>query len=161
MLLGPALLYVIGCSGDDLDKRYPVSGKVSYKGTPVAKGVINFVPADTKGAGRGAQGQIENGSYTLTTQSPGDGAFPGEYKVTVSSYEADEAAMKAETEKLAKDKGVEKFAGGAMIPQEIAGKAAKQAKRLTPQKYETLSGENTLKATVAATSNEFNFDLKD
>src|SRR5215469_13536013 len=89
LLVGPALLYVLGCSDDGMAKRYPVSGTVKYNGQPVAKARINFTP---KGAGhQGASGMVENGSFTLTTLSPGDGALPGEYVVTVDTREIDEA----------------------------------------------------------------------
>ena len=38
------MVIIQGCSGDDsgLDRRYKVSGKVTYKGEPVAKGTIAF-----------------------------------------------------------------------------------------------------------------------
>ena len=84
LLVGPALLFVLGCSGDDgLGKRYRVSGQVTYKGQPVEKGVVNFVPL-TEG-GHGATGQIENGSYSLTTLNLNDGAMSGKYKVTIDT----------------------------------------------------------------------------
>ena len=83
LLLGPALLYVAGCSDDGVGKRYPVSGTVKYKGEPVAKARISLYP---KGDGRGASGDVVNGSFaSLTTQQPGDGAMPGTYKVTVDT----------------------------------------------------------------------------
>src|SRR3954453_2658007 len=80
------LLVVFGCGTDDgLGKRYPVSGTVKYKGQPVASGNINFVPdnADL----RAAFGRIEDGAYSLTTLTEGDGALPGTYKVTVVAKE--------------------------------------------------------------------------
>jgi hypothetical protein len=158
LLVGPAiLLVVLGCSDDGMGKRYKVTGKVTYKGQPVAKGTINFVP-QTQG-NQGAQGQIEDGSYSLMTLSPGDGALPGDYKVTVSSRQVDEAAAKAAAEEQAKKKGVP--GGYSMIPQDIQAKFLKQAKMMTPMKYEAVSPENDLKATVTSGSNVFDFDLKD
>ena len=64
-----------GC-GDDggLAERYSVSGRVTYKGEPVKKGAINFVPG--KPEGHPAAGTIEDGYYSLTTLNPGDGAIP-------------------------------------------------------------------------------------
>ena len=77
-----ALLAAVGSSGcgDDtgLAKRYAVSGKVNYKGQPVEKGTISFIPENPEG--RPAAGQIENGRYALTTLTPGDGAIPGKYQ---------------------------------------------------------------------------------
>src|SRR5262245_21062985 len=86
---GFALVLVIGC-GDDtgLAKRFAVSGTVKYKGELVEKGRIDFIP--TKPAeGRAASGEIDNGSYSLTTATSGDGALPGSYNVTVTSVEVD------------------------------------------------------------------------
>ena len=46
------------------------------------------------GEGRGAGGEIKDGSYTLTTQDPNDGAFPGKYKVGVVVKSADDTCAK-------------------------------------------------------------------
>lgn len=59
----------------------PVSGKVTLDGEPVAAATLAFVPAV---AGRPAFAVTEtDGSYQVTTQNPGDGAWPGEYTVTI------------------------------------------------------------------------------
>ena len=90
-LLG--LFAVLGC-GDDtgLGQRYPVSGTVTYNGKPVEKGQISFIATD-KNKQRDANGFIQDGSYTLTTATPGDGALPGEYGVTVTSIEVDDSKV--------------------------------------------------------------------
>jgi hypothetical protein len=161
ILLGAAAivasLSIIGCGDDGLSQRYAVSGTVTYKGAPLDKGLINFVPEAKEG--RGAGGPIENGKYTLTTQDPGDGAFPGNYKVTVISKEdADEAAIKAATDKAAAKAGMTRGAG-ARVDEAAAGKAIKKAKSRIPEKY---AGNNTpLKATVKPESNTFDFTLDD
>ena len=36
---------IVGCGDDGLGKRYAVSGKVTYKGAPVADASIAFRPA--------------------------------------------------------------------------------------------------------------------
>jgi len=143
------LSLVAGC-GDDtgLEKRYPVSGTVKYKGQPVAKGQISFLGVD-KTKQRDANGFIENGSYTLTTLTPGDGALPGEYAVTIISKETDDTQV-LET--------VKKFGGGGR--QADIGKAAAKAKNLVPGKYQ-LAETSGLKQTVKAQSNTINFDLTD
>src|SRR5277367_4314566 len=64
LLLGPALLYVAGCSDDGVGKRYPVSGTVKYKGEPVAKARISLYP---KGDGRGASGDVTDGTFSSLT----------------------------------------------------------------------------------------------
>jgi len=157
LLLGPALLYVLGCSGDDgLGTRYGVSGKVTYKGQPVAKGRINFVPKGN--GGHAATGVIENGTFSsLTSVTAGDGALPGDYKVSIDTKEIDEAAAKAEGEKLAKKYGMSNLA---QLPPEVQAKAGKLAKGSIPEKYLN-ADKSDLSAKVEAKSNSFEFDLKD
>jgi hypothetical protein len=157
LLVGPALLFVLGCSeGDGLGKRYAVTGKVTYKDQPVEKGVINFVPLDA--AGHGASGQIEKGSYTLTTLTPADGALPGKYKVTVDTRQIDEAAAHAAAEENAKKKGI--TGASPVIPQDIQAKLLKQSKNVIPGKYQ-LAETTDLTATVEEHPKEIDFKLTD
>ena len=138
---------IVGC-GDStgLPKRYAVKGTVTYKGAPVEKGTISFKPEDATN-GRAATGDIENGSYYLTTAIDGDGALPGKYKVTISSREADFSKAEAN------------ITGGSMRQDDVAA-AYQDAKKLTPAKYE-IAETSGLEAEVLAKSNEFNFDLTD
>lgn len=159
LLVGPALLAVFGCSDSDyIGQLHKVSGTVKYKGEPVSKARINFVP--TTKDGHGAQGQVENGSFTLTTLKPDDGVLAGDYKVTVDDRETDTAALKSQAEEVAKKKGVEKFSGGAMIPQELQAQALANAKGRIPGKYQ-LPDTTDLTAKVDANNRTFNFELKD
>lgn len=151
MMLFASVIAIIGCSGGDgLDKRYAVSGKVTYKGAPVAYGQINFMP--DKPEGRGATGQIKDGEYSLTTLEPGDGAFPGSYSVTVDAKKADFSEAEAEAKK--------KGSTSAFIPQDMVAKANAKAKNAVPDKYGVLS-TSPLKAEVKTQSNTINFDLTD
>jgi hypothetical protein len=160
LLLGSALVYVAGCGNDDgLGKKYSVSGKVTYKGQPVTKAKISFVPVGKDG--RGAYGDVENGSFSLSTMAPGDGALPGEYIVLVDTREIDTAKLKEEAQKRAAKQGVEGgFSGGAMVPQDQVAKARASAKDLIPGKYQLLETSD-LKYTVKPESNQPAFDLKD
>jgi hypothetical protein len=143
-----AVVIAGGCSSDDsgLDRRYKVTGMVTYKGQPLSKGGITFEPA---GKGRFATGDIENGSYSLTTSTPGDGALPGDYKIVIVASDVDIAAMAKKT-------------GGQLHQGDEAHvKAIKEAKSLVPQKYNR-SETSGLKASVTAGgTNKFDFDLKD
>ncbi len=155
VLTGAALSSVFGCGDDGLSRRYSVTGKVTYKGEPVQKGKISFSPEDS--AGRGASGDIENGSYSLTTQDPGDGALPGKYKVVVDTRQVDEALLKSETEKFAAKRKIE---GLKVIPQEVQAKVLSQTKSLTPTKY--MSSQSTpLTVEVKAESNTIDIKLED
>ena len=61
-----------------------VAGKVSVRSAPLTSGTIMFFP---KAGGPTAQGQIQpDGTYTLTTFDPGDGAVIGTHTVMVESY---------------------------------------------------------------------------
>ncbi|WP_254053627.1 hypothetical protein [Singulisphaera sp. GP187] len=111
----------------------PVSGKVTYQGKPVPKGTITF--ASLAPEGRNATGQLDSdGSYTLQTENPRDGALLGEYNVMI--YAHDEVILDYIPRKP--------------IPPKI----------LSPTKYEKPETSG-LKATVKSGSNTFDFDLKD
>ena len=78
-----------GCSDDDLGQRYPVSGHVTRRGQPLTEGTINFQPVEAS-KGRAATGAIQSdGSYTLTTKDPDDGALAGDYRVIISLANVD------------------------------------------------------------------------
>jgi hypothetical protein len=160
LLVGPSALFVLGCSSDDgLGTRYPVSGKVTYNGQPVAKAKISFIPASKEGAKQGASGDIVDGAFSLSTLSPGDGALPGDYLVTISAREVDEEKLKAETEKIMAKHGMTGKVG-AMVPPELQAKAAKDAKSSLPKKYEDPK-TSKLTAKVVEGSNSFDFPLTD
>jgi hypothetical protein len=140
---GPMVLVLgmlIGCSGDDLGRRYRVSGHVTRKGQPVTKGTVNFMPVDLAKS-RAASGEIQSdGSYTLTTQDPGDGALAGDYRVVISLADVGE---------------LERTAGGMPIlnePKKV------QVKNLVPPKYSD-PGQTVLKCKVEPHSNTYDIDM--
>jgi hypothetical protein len=147
VLAGLGLVLALGCGDQSgVAKRFPVSGTVSYKGQPVEKGSISFVP--TAADGRAANGEIANGKFTLSTVNPGDGALPGSYKVTVMSQDVDTTKLK------------EISKGGQFHHDETFAKAVTSAKNLVPAKYK-LADTSDLKAEVKPESNSFTFDLTD
>ena len=63
-------------------KTVPVTGTISYRNQPVADATVLFTP---QGPGRSATGVTDaQGKFSLGTESPGDGAIPGEYAVSVT-----------------------------------------------------------------------------
>ena len=84
-----AALALTGCSG-----RYPVTGKVAYEdGTPVPAGAV-IGEAYVNGRQVGVQGNIAaDGSFEWGSQTAGDGAPPGEYKVIVMPRALGDAEM--------------------------------------------------------------------
>src|SRR4051794_7847652 len=123
------VLVLIGCSDDGLARRYPVSGKVTFKGQPLKTGRISFVPEAPDGRGAGAE--IVDGAYTLTTQEPGDGAFPGKYKVSVVVQNLDMQEIEAASKKLAE----KAKAQATQIDPALVAKATRKTKHEIPEKY--------------------------
>lgn len=61
-----------------------VTGSVSYKGQPLARGTITFSPEK----GRPSGGDIENGKIAnVTTFSPNDGVAVGKYRVAIAALD--------------------------------------------------------------------------
>jgi hypothetical protein len=78
---GPA-----GC--DRGPKRYAVSGEVRWRGRPLDRGAITFLPEDPAlGASGGAL--IKDGRYSIPARG---GLLPGRYKVLVTSADPGKAA---------------------------------------------------------------------
>jgi hypothetical protein len=78
-----ALLVVMtGCGTRGI---YPVRGQiVDRNGTPVAGlkgGSVAFASMDKKGESHGSID--EKGNFTLSTETPGDGAYAGKHRVTI------------------------------------------------------------------------------
>ena len=140
------LLALAGCGTDDgVGKRFKVTGKVTYKGSPLSKGTINFIP-DDQGKGRPAAGVISaDGTYTLGTQAGEDGALAGKYKISIASNDVDASAT-----------GIP--AKGGSQDQVTVGKA--RGKSLIPVKY-TGTDSSGLSAEVGSGKTSFNFDLVD
>jgi hypothetical protein len=136
-----------GCGDDGLEKRYPVSGKVTFNGTPLRTGNIDFVPDDAT-QGRAASGKITDGQYQLGTIADSDGAFPGSYKVRIKSVDVDYSAVVKNTPK------------GAAGRQDDVIKATRAAKKLIPPRYE-LETTSNLTAKVEAKSNTIDFPLSE
>jgi hypothetical protein len=151
-----SVLAFVGCGGDDLGKRYYVSGTVKYKGAPVPKAVITFKPV--KNEGRGASGEVKDGKYALTTASPNDGAFPGDYQVIVEDIAVDLAAATADTSAIAAKAKIKIPEG--MVDQAAQARQLKKAKNSLPSKYGKVDSSG-LKATVKEQSNTFDFELVD
>ena len=80
------LLAAVGCG--PAEKRVataPVKGKVAYKGAPVTTGSVMFIPS---GGGPPATAEIQpDGSYSLKTYEPDDGAVVGRHTVTISAIQ--------------------------------------------------------------------------
>ena len=78
-------LGVPACNSDRV-RTFPVRGKILFKSKPVPNGTVMFTPVN--GNGPTATGELNSdGTYTLTTYKPDDGAPAGQYKVVVMALE--------------------------------------------------------------------------
>src|SRR5262245_53639354 len=139
--------FLLGCGDTSRPKLGRVSGKVTYNGQPVTRGIVSFVPRGGPGAqtGQPATGEIgPDGTYTLTTFEKGDGAVLGEHTVLVLAREEDPAI-----------KG-----HGMPIPDAKGQMKIKPAKSLVPEKYAT-AADSPLRYTVQEGNNTNHIELKD
>jgi len=157
LALGLPLL-LSGC-GKSKNSKNPetakVTGTVKYKGDPVEGAIVTFLPAASKdmmsqGKGNAAYGTTDkNGNYTLKTFSPGDGAVPGSYIVTVTKFEQKAVESTPDVDSADYNPPGENDA------------PPKPPKNDLPKKYEAIKTSD-LKADVAAgTDNVVDLDLKD
>jgi hypothetical protein len=141
LLLSVACCWLVGCGGSKQGQlpTAQVAGQVTYRGAPLARGEIKFIPVQTGGGARVAYGTLDGqGRYRLGTYGQADGAILGDYQVTVESRDeiSADAAQHATKYDLVR------------------------AKLLIPQRYAD-PGRSGLTAHVTAESNTVDFDLKD
>jgi hypothetical protein len=85
-----AVVTLAGC-GKSGDTTVPVTGRVLVNGKPAKGAAVVFHPVEPNSnvASTRPLGQVDdNGEFHLTTAKAGDGATPGEYRVTVTWYAA-------------------------------------------------------------------------
>ncbi len=77
---------VLACASCNMNNTYPVSGKVTYNGSPASGAAVYFV---RKGGDSSNDPAIlgivqEDGSFELACGSSGTGAPPGDYDVLIA-----------------------------------------------------------------------------
>jgi hypothetical protein len=87
------LILLAGCGGPPEGRvaAYPVQGKVTFKGRPLAGALVTFRPAKGTASGDlpGATGRTdEEGVFRLSTYGADDGAPAGDFLVSVSAAPA-------------------------------------------------------------------------
>jgi hypothetical protein len=97
------LVAAAGCSGNDFPETYPVTGTVTYRGSPVEGATVILVPSDP--ALRSASGVTDaEGKFSVATyfdpRNQPAGAMSGDYAVTVSKVEAFKAPEGAKREEI-------------------------------------------------------------
>jgi hypothetical protein len=81
-LITIAMLLLAGCgSNSDLPPTASASGQVMYQGKPLNVGTVTFHP---EGVGNPGVGLLQqDGTFTISTYAPGDGAVLGKHAVTI------------------------------------------------------------------------------
>jgi len=135
----------IGCgdSRPGRPKTYPVSGTVTYNGEPVVDANLSFQLAI--GSGNAFAKTDSAGKYELMTFEHGDGAVPGDYRVSITKYESPPPPPARPS-----------MAGYVPPPR----RAAAFSKNLLPRKYSN-AAHSGLTAKVVAGRNTFDFVLAD
>jgi len=91
VLLTTTTFFLLASCSDNGLQLAKIHGKVTYKGQPVQKGTVFFMPDEEKGTvGPSAMGGIAaDGSYVLSTDESGDGAILGSHKVGITGFDPD------------------------------------------------------------------------
>ena len=78
-----AAFVAVAVAGCGQSETVPVTGTVTMNGQPGTEAEVIFTPSK----GRVASGTTDAaGRFSLSTNKPGDGAVPGDHKVTVVEY---------------------------------------------------------------------------
>ena len=106
-LLLCCIFIVSGCGKKTgLDGLYPVKGKLTLDGVPVEGVTINLTPGSVSNETRPATGLTDaNGEFKIRTLDPDDGAYPGEYYVTLTKMVPDGKVPTTEELDAARDAG--------------------------------------------------------
>jgi hypothetical protein len=140
------LLTILGCGGGGVTRTHdvvPVSGVVTYKGSPVEGASVTFHPVDESKPSARAKTDAQ-GRFSAWTFEVGDGAVPSDHLVTINKVEiiAPTGDPDAPGYDPAKD-------------------VAPPPRYLVPEKYGNRT-TSALKATVSDSGpNEFEFALAD
>ncbi|MBD3675011.1 MAG: carboxypeptidase regulatory-like domain-containing protein [Planctomycetaceae bacterium] len=134
---------------------YPVSGKITLGGAPVANAIVSFAPQGDQPAATGKTNS--SGEYQLTTYEGYDGAAEGEYVVLVtksagsgSDGPSEEAMHEAMT------------SGGGPPPSHDASggeNSGEEGGSVLPEKYSDREQTDLTANVTADGENVFNFDL--
>lgn len=153
---------LLGCQRTGGPATEKVSGKVTFKGQPVAGAIVTFAPK-SPGAKAAAGTTDASGRFRLTTSGAGDGAVAGSYAVTVIKPErpkgppAESGAIPPEAQEA-----VKKAQEEAKKTQEEGKKAGDEgSKESLPEKYKSAETSGLTAEVKARQSNDFTFDLKE
>lgn len=106
-----SLVASFGCKKGGLKGLVPLTGTVTLDGEPVEGATVMFAPETKTEESRSATAITQaDGSFVAMTLQPGDGVFPGTYKISVSKMTEPRSAAEVLGKKSATstdDKGAE------------------------------------------------------
>jgi hypothetical protein len=132
-----AALVAAGC-GDSGPKRYPISGTVTFKGSPIEDGIISFEPMDNEPTKEGST--IRKGKYTIPKDK---GLTVGKYQVRIYAGDGTSGEGNAGITRAADPKPKRGFKGEGI--------------ERVPAEYNTKS--TLVREVTANGSNQFDFDI--
>ena len=146
-------LATMGCVRGDSGRPQtaPVSGRITFRGQPVANAAVTFV---CSGAPRFSSGRTDaDGKFKLSTFEPGDGAVIGDNLVTV---------VKRATQIDAINASIDPASGDNRAIDDAFDQAASrpQARSEIPVRYASQKNSD-LRFTVIAGKNHFDIELVD
>jgi hypothetical protein len=160
-----------GCRSDNGLTLARVRGKVTYKGEPVKKGTVFFMPDESQGnVGPPAVGTITaDGSYVMSTESSGDGVIVGAHKIGITGVdetplEGNEPAPSPEGDSKAYMKAKAKGAATARsnavrkVDETFTDRGGSKWRFVVPKKL-TNPQESGIIAKVERGSQTINFDI--
>ncbi len=148
----------VGCSGGangggDRQKVYPVKGKITMGGGPVANALVAFSPKAKQPVATGRTGN--DGSFRLTTYDSGDGAAAGEFIVLVTK-----SGKKSTATDAVSAHDPDNPTSGAGAHDAATDGADTAADSGLPEKYSRVEQSDLTAVIKADGSNELTFDLK-
>ena len=149
-----AVSCLVGCGGGPDDKKwkdkqfrvFPVTGTVTYKGSPVADASVVFQSSDPKTPVSASGKTDSSGNFSLRTYEASDGAVAGKHKVIV---------MKAETDPVDPSYNDTSSPNYGKTPPKVA------TKYLVPQKYSTFDKSDLTADVSESGKNQVALELKD
>jgi len=133
-----ALALIAPACGESGPEMGRVSGKVTYKGQPLTKGIVAFIATDANRMN--ASGTITpDGTFTLHTPNFGSGAILGDYDVAIT--------------------GAEPPSEDGVLPGMAPLRKKEKDPSVIPKKYEDPKTSG-LKETVKSGTNTIDFELK-
>jgi hypothetical protein len=160
-----------GCGYDNGLKLARVSGRVTYKGEPVKNGTVFFLPDESQGTiGPSATASLrDDGTYSASTDFPGDGVIIGSHKIGLTALESASPASAAGPEPEKEAPGsIQAKAKSAALPVGRANQKQKadlftdsggrKYRYVLPKKLGN-PNESGISAKIDSGSNTLNFDI--